>query len=506
MTVATIDEVLQRYHIADIGAVLHDHLMQQRWFGGKERHIDRIDVDDVAELSTADPICLYLVVRIQYTDADPDLYSVPLGIRSATHPMAEVDARHRITTVEIDGTEHVVYDALADNDCSFLLWKLMSEQAEMRTARQSLRAAARDLAPLDSGPKAIRLIPGEQSNTSMARGSDEFLKWVRRIDAGPSVELEMIDALRLGGFTHMATPLGGIDYIRSDEAPTRIAFLQRFLQNASEGWALALTSLRDLYATAEEAENLTPTGQRAAVAAQGSAFMPEAARLGEVTAEMHLALAWRGLEGNVAPVQADRTLVARWADTMVAELDRLLDSENPRLDELRGHRDTIADHFERLRGISDVGMATRIHGDFHLGQVLRTDAGWIILDFEGEPARPSAERRLRSSPLRDVAGMLRSFDYAAAAALTERTSPTDPLWADLAAQGDVWAQANREAYWRAYVTRFDNEAHVLPEGDDALVVRQAFEIQKAVYEVVYELGHRPEWVGIPLWFLTRVGA
>ena len=129
-----------------------------------------------------------------------------------------------------------------------------------------------------------------------------------------------------------------------------------------------------------------------------------------------------------------------------------------------------------------------------------TDEGWKIIDFEGEPAGEVEARRRRSSPLRDVAGMLRSFDYAAAAALAERMRPHDPLWSQLSAAGEAWAVANRDALWAAYLERVDGTS-LLPAGGDALVVRRAFEVSKAVYEVGYELGHRPGWVGIPLRFL-----
>ncbi len=502
MTVAA-DDVLARHGLLEIGDALREHVARQRWFGGKERSIAAVSIEDVAEISAHDPTFLFVVARVHYEDGGSDCYNIPLGIRDAGHPMAGVDPKFLITTVNRDGTTAVVYDALADNDCSLLLWADMVGNVERTTAQASLRAEGTGLAPLE-GSGAIRLFPAEQSNTALSRGNDEFLKWVRHIDSGPSIELEMIDALRQGGFIHMAETLGGIDYLRRDEPPTRIAFLQRYLHNASEGWAMALTSLRDLYTGAEEDDGRSPSERRAAVAEQGPAFTPEAARLGEVTAEMHLALSWPGLSGDVAPVPITDADLGDWATAMTQDLDKLLELSNPRLEKLRAVRGQIVEHFDALRHVADPGVATRIHGDYHLGQVLRTDLGWIVIDFEGEPARPSAERRLRWSPLRDVAGMLRSFDYAAAAALAERTSPDDPAWEELSAQGDAWAQANRDAFWQAYVARIGNSSRVLPRGDSAMVVRRAFEVQKAVYEVLYELGHRPEWVNIPLRFLLRL--
>ena len=185
---------------------------------------------------------------------------------------------------------------------------------------------------------------------------------------------------------------------------------------------------------------------------------------------------------------------------MTDQLDRLLAAGHTVLAPLGERRDVIVARFDALRHLPSGGLAIRGHGDFHLGQVLRTDEGWKIIDFGGEPARDVQERRQRSSPLRDVAGLLRSFDYAAAAALAERIPSTDPRWAPLSAAGEAWARANRDAFWAAYLERLHGSA-MLPGEGGALVVRLAFELSKAIYEVAYELGHRPAWVGIPLRFL-----
>jgi trehalose synthase-fused probable maltokinase len=160
----------------------------------------------------------------------------------------------------------------------------------------------------------------------------------------------------------------------------------------------------------------------------------------------------------------------------------------------------VAAHFDALRSLQSGGLAIRIHGDYHLGQVMRIDEGWVVLDFEGEPDRPLAERRRRTSALRDVAGMLRSFDYAAAAALAERSKPGGEEWQALLPQGQAWAEANRASFWNAYAARVEGSP-LLPPHDATITLLRAFELQKAVYEVGYELGHRPDWLLIPLQFL-----
>ncbi len=278
--------------------------------------------------------------------------------------------------------------------------------------------------------------------------------------------------------------------------------VQRFLHNSTEGWALALTSLRDLYANAESIGHADPADRRAVVDEQDAAFLAESMRLGKVIAEMHLALA-AGAHGTaMSPAPLTEAALNTWANTMTAELDGLLARNEAALDPLRNVRNAVVARFDQIRGLSPGGKLIRIHGDLHLGQLLRIDTGWVILDFEGEPDRTPAERRQLSSPLRDVAAMLRSFDYAAAAAIIERTAPDGAEAEILRGYGEAWADANRDAFWSAYLETIGSQS-LLPAPGPSLVLRRAFEVQKAVYEIGYELGHRPAWVPIPLRFLLR---
>jgi maltokinase len=234
-----------------------------------------------------------------------------------------------------------------------------------------------------------------------------------------------------------------------------------------------------------------------------ASFAPEAARLGKVTADMHLAALRIGPQPELAPQPVTREVFHAWADEMTAELDAVLGCGDEAVAALRPHRPRIAAAFDAIRELRG-GMAIRVHGDYHLGQTLRTDDGWTVIDFEGEPNVPLAERRRHASPLRDVAGMLRSFDYAAAAALAERLGPGDVEWQSLEPLGEAWAQTDRAAFWQAYGDAVEGSG-LLPDGDGALTLLRAFELRKAVYETGYELGHRPEWIGIPLRFLLAGG-
>jgi maltokinase len=309
----------------------------------------------------------------------------------------------------------------------------------------------------------------EQSNTSLVYDDRVVLKLFRRVRPGANPDVEVTNALAKAGFAHVAAPLG---VWRRDGHDLAVA--QPFLAGAADGWALALTSLRDLYAT--ECEDPGDCG---------GDFAGEATRLGDVTARMHLALA-----GAFATSPGDGNTWAGMADTQLERLERNdADSEAARR------------FVTRLRTETDVGMAIRVHGDYHLGQVLQAEGTWYVLDFEGEPVRSMDERAALSSPLKDVAGMLRSFQYAAAVALSEQDLTRQDDLAPLAAR---WEARNRRAFLDGYLAQAAGSG-LLPTSHAALqTVLRAFELDKAVYEVLYERGHRPDWVSIPQAAIRRL--
>ncbi len=490
---------LERFGIGPAAPAIRSWLLRARWFGGRRQRVEKIELDDLAVLRAAAPLVLFTLWRVDYASGGPEIYSLPLGVRRAPHPVAQLGPEHLIGTVDSAEGDLLVYDALADPETAVELWRMLAEGREVQTAAGVL--VSRGLAPIDPEiPDRPRLLDVEQSNSALVRGQRDFLKWSRRIEPGPSVELEMAEALGKRRFPHVPALRGHISHRRGGEEPSLQALLCAYLQNGTQGWTLALTSLRDLYASVEEAGGGSARERWELVDDQGGSFQGEASRLGAVTAELHLALADPGPGDVVAPAPVGPAQLAAWADAMTGQLDRLLAAEEPALAPLFERREPIVARFDALRRLSDGGLAIRVHGDYHLGQVLRTDDGWKIIDFEGEPAGEIEERRRPSSPLRDVAGMLRSFDYAAAAALRQRMQPEDPLWQHLSAAGAAWAGANRDAFWAAYLERLKGSG-LLPGDGGSLVVRRAFEVSKAVYEVGYELGHRPDWVEIPLRFL-----
>ncbi len=468
-------------------------LPRQRWYGGGQP-IRSVRCDELSPISSDVPDVAVCVAGVEHDDGTQAMYNVPVALSEP----GGVRPSDPAAIIHEDDTS-LIFDALADARSAAPLWRVLAagRMVPLRSGRLSTGGGGLDPATTDIAPLAR-----EQSNTSLVVGGEHLLKVMRKLVFEPSVELEMTRALDRAGFDHLAPPLAWLHYERDDQAHgALLAMAQPFLHNGTEGWTLALTSLRDLYADAEELVPGDAAQRTQAVEDAGGSFTGEAARLGDITARMHLALA--DAQGpDLAPEPITPALLQAWAEEMLAELAALIDLGDPALAELPSRRDALEARIDAIRTLQQPGLAIRIHGDYHLGQVLRTDSGWTVLDFEGEPRRPVEHRRRRHSPLRDVAGMLRSFDYAASVALLERLTPNDPAWEHVRAHGLSWAAANREAFWAAYVERTAG-SRLLPDPGAALTLRRAFEIQKATYEVGYEMAHRPSWVPVPLGFLLE---
>ncbi|MBJ7594018.1 MAG: aminoglycoside phosphotransferase [Candidatus Dormibacteraeota bacterium] len=471
-------------------------LPRQRWYGGG-RAIRGVHCEELSTIADEPEVAL-CVARVDHEDDTHTTYNVPVAVGSPgglrpSDPAAIIHEDERT----------LIFDALADARTAAPLWRILAggQAVQLRDGRLGVGGDG----GLDPSTRDIAPLAREQSNTSLIVGGEHLLKVMRKLAFEPSVELEMTRALEAAGFNHLAPPEAWLHYERNDQPHgALLALAQQYLRNGTEGWTLALTSLRDLYADAEDLNAGDAFQRNQAVEDAGGSFTPDAARLGDITAQMHLALAdARGAELSAQPITP--ALLAEWADEMIGDLEALIAGNAAAVQGIGEHEAAIEARINAIRTVHDPGLAIRIHGDYHLGQVLRTDSGWTVLDFEGEPRRPVEHRRRRHSPLRDVAGMLRSFDYAASVALIERSTPADPAWGHLWAHGRTWAAANREAFWATYVERTAG-SRLLPDAGAALTLRRAFEIQKAVYEVGYELAHRPQWVSVPLGFLLEATA
>ena len=438
----------------------------QRWFAGKGQGLRDLAIVADTELVAGDPELRHLIIAVSHATA-VDYYQVLVGLRR------RLPVRLQHAEIGPVGDGRIVYDALHDADLTKPLLAGIAANADIGP----LRMRAIHGASFDTSRDSL-VLGAEQSNTSLVYGDESILKVFRRISPGPNPDLEVTTALAQLGSPQVAEPLGWIE-TRLEGAPTSLAILSRFLRLATEGWTLAATSVRDLYAAVGDAagrDQQVPMRVRAADV--GGDFAGESRRLGIATAQVHADLA--------AAFGTDK-LGADAVGEVTERMFRKLDLAVAAVPELAKHVDMITDAYSELAKLSGPFPVQRVHGDYHLGQVLRTENGWVVLDFEGEPATPLAQRRARSSPLRDVAGMLRSFDYAARHQLIGH-----PGQAALSDAARDWVRRNASAFCVGYA-----EAGGLDPVANQVLLR-ALQLDKAVYEVLYEARHRPSWLPIPL--------
>ena len=468
-----------------IDDALADWLGNQRWFAGKGQELLDLTVVADTEIVAGDPELRHLIVAVSHGTA-VTYYQVPVGLRwglPARLEHARIGSAH-------DG--RVMYDALHDAE---LTKPLLAGIAGNRDVGP-LKLRAIDGAEFDAGLDSL-VLGSEQSNTSLVYGEQSILKIFRRLSPGPNPDLEVTTALARLDSPYVAQPLGEIE-TRLEGVPTSLAILSRYLRLATDGWTLAATSVRDLYAAVGDAgvsdAGASATGpvpaprlgepadgagpQRVRAADAGGDFSGEARRMGVATAEVHADLATAFGTDELGPEAAAG---------LTEQMYRKLDVAVAAVPELAKHVEMISDAYAGLARLPGPFPVQRVHGDYHLGQVLRTETGWVVLDFEGEPATPLAQRRARSSALRDVAGMLRSFDYAARHQLVGRPGT---VGCNDAARD--WVRRNADAF----VTGYAEAGGLDPVANQVLL--RALQLDKAVYEVLYEARHRPSWLPIPL--------
>lgn len=463
-----------------VPSVLPAYLPGQRWFGEKDRAVTAASVSDAAMIQLGADWVALLIVRLNLDGAEEADYFVPLALVTEAPAATPV-----LAGVETARGRRVLVDALMTTP--FRRWCLHQLRSGQAVAGERGRFLWEPLPGFDerfaaASATAPELVSAEQSNSSIRYDDAIFLKVFRRLRAGtnPDEEIGRYLATRTA-FRRLPLPLAAARYVDQAGDAYPIALGQSFEPNLGDGWSFALRLL-----SSSPAELLRPL-----------------AGLGARTAQLHLALGQETGDPAFCPEVVSAEDANRWESALrsritatVSALQRRGPELDPSLvDGIALLRDRVPELERRAAGFrAAVGSrAIRVHGDYHLGQVLRTpDGDWTILDFEGEPARPIAERRAKSSPLKDVAGMLRSLGYARSAALRAGGDGA----ADAAAL-QAWDTAARGAYLAGYRETLAVDRLGLVPGDEAgfRAALEAWELDKAVYELRYELSNRPDWIG-----------
>ena len=425
---------------------LIDFVAGQRWFGSKTREVTHATIIDRATLRDADPRLELQLVETRFAEGTHETYQL---LRDDT------------------------FDALGDPRHVRELVHLIRAGRTVPAGEGVVQFAAVDAyARLGHELREARAIEAEQSNTSIVFDDQLIIKVFRRLEPGVNPELELLRFLTEKGFENIAQLVGWYAY-QGKPMDATLGILQRFVVGGEDGWDLALAAMEtDPYA-----------------------FVARVRRLGEVTGRMHTVLGSDPGDANFCAEATSAESLGLLTATVDEEIEAIfleLADDNPDLAPIRGRGEEVRERLRMLTHVGGAGRVIRHHGDFHLGQTLWSDGDWVILDFEGEPARSLSERRRKRSPLRDVAGMLRSFAYAASAAELQRgvEPPED------------WEERARNEFLAGYRATVDQS--LVPAGSAMDKLLAVFELEKAVYELRYELNNRPDWASIPVAGIVRL--
>jgi trehalose synthase-fused probable maltokinase len=464
----TADDLARAIRAGDPGALPEDALASwvtaQRWFSSKLRDVHEFRVLDLIALESEDPVVAIAIAEARFGSGRHEVYQVPIAVRPLSSGWDE--------GVIHTSTGHVVYDALIDTAADAVLARQFAAGATIERPAGCVRFHWNSAVAPPSAVPVTRAMGAEQSNTSVVLDERLALKVFRRIQPGINPELEMLRFLAAQGFTQIAELAGWCVYT-GELMDATLGVVQRYVGGSRDGWEVALDAL----------------------VAEDRSFLDRLGELGSVTGAMHATLSSVADDPDFAPEEPTVETLSLLIATIDEQIERTFDDlpELPALAAIAGRGEEVRDHLQSLAHIGVRGRLIRVHGDYHLGQTVFGPDGWVILDFEGEPARPLLERRRKRSPLRDVAGMLRSFAYAAAAAEFLRGAHVP----------EGWETEARTRFLDGYMASADPA--ILPIGQASIEKLLAIlELERAMYELAYDLNNRPDWVPIAVASISRL--
>ena len=520
---------------AALEAVLPHYLKPRRWFGGKARAMRSVSIIEAIPIAQGRerPKFYVTLLRVDYFEGEAETYVLPLTFAKggrADQVLSEFP-QAAVVRLEVEGEEGLLFDALWDEGfCGALLQAIARRRRFDGTAGELAAGSTKVLRQLwDAAeePLTPSVLKAEQSNTSVIYGDRFILKLFRRLDEGVNPELEIGRLLtEKTTLTHVPPLAGFIEYRRGRQEPLTVAILQGLVPKEGDAWQYTLDELERYF---ERVLTDRPEAEEVAVPARSlldlaeeapsrlatdliGPYLESARLLGERTADLHVALASALDDSSFVPepmtpfsqrsiYQSMRSLTGQVLQLLRQRLSEIPEELSDEAQQLLGLEETILQRFQSILGGRSTAMLIRCHGDYHLGQVLYTGKDFVIIDFEGEPARPLSERRIKRCALRDVASMLRSFHYAAYATLFNHRVSVTVRPEDIAALepwARFWYRWVSAAFLKAYLAGA-SQVPFLPQGRDELqVLLDVHLLEKAIYELGYELNNRPDWIGIPL--------
>jgi maltose alpha-D-glucosyltransferase/alpha-amylase len=506
------------------------YLKECRWFGEKGLSVQKVRILDSVPVQTKHGTAHVAMLEVSYAERAPARYALPLSaiVHEQAAGLLSVNPQSVVASISLEEFEGVVCDGLYDEGFCESLLQLMAGRKKIRGKAGEMRGyhAPRFSRLLDErGIKlGSRMLKGEQSNTSVLYEDVLIMKFYRKLEAGTNPDIETTRQLtEKAGFPHIAPFAGSVSYYGAEQE-TFLCLFQGFVQNQGDAWTFSLNSIRQSFSRvlaelprSDQSSGKYGSGRAADIDSLpqehldylGAFFLEMMSLLGRRTAQMHLALGRDSADPQYKPegfsmlylrslYQSMRSQTRRTIGFLKQRLNQLPEQIRPYAEAIAGNEDEILRRQNSIMGRKMEGKKIRVHGDYHLGQVLFTGKDFVIIDFEGEPARPLGERRIKRSPLRDVAGMIRSFHYAVHSVYAEHVQTRPEDGEVLKPWVSIWFDTVSNLFLAAYFRETEGAGILPADEEDLSVLFEAYLLEKALYELMYELNNRPDWAAIPI--------